>query len=225
MGWVLVDEVITEVQDVMLSNGTTMQQTVEVTKTFNETFVYADYPLCTIDDFLFANDDLGDVVNGVILLVMSLIMLCSCLIIMVKCLNSLLRGTVARWLQVIINMKFRKPFGWVTGYIALLFGAGLTFCFQSSSVFTSILTPLVGVGMISIERMYPLTLGANIGTTTTAILAALASDSSVLDLTLQVALAHFFFNISGILLYYPIPFMRFPIPASMFLGDTTAQYR
>ena len=79
--------------------------------------------------------------------------------------------------------------------------------------------------MIDIERMYPLTLGSNIGTTTTAILAALASDSDVLYLTLQVALAHFFFNISGILLYYPIPFTRFPIAGSKFLGDTTAQYR
>jgi len=73
--------------------------------------------------------------------------------------------------------------------------------------------------------MYPLTLGSNIGTTTTAILAALASDSDVLYLTLQVALAHFFFNISGILLYYPVPFTRFPIAGSKFLGDTTAQYR
>merc|ERR1712136_719255 len=79
--------------------------------------------------------------------------------------------------------------------------------------------------MIDIERMYPLTLGSNIGTTTTAILAALASDSDVLYLTLQVALAHFFFNMSGILLYYPVPFTRFPIAGSKFLGNTTAQYR
>ena len=71
--------------------------------------------LGTIDDFLFANDGLGDIVNGIILLVMSLVMLCSCLIIMVKCLNSLLKGTVARWIQYIINIRFDKPFGWVTG--------------------------------------------------------------------------------------------------------------
>lgn len=224
-GWVLVDKVTTELMNVTLPDGTIEEQLLEVTKTVNETFTYADLPLCTIDDFLFANDGLGDVVNGVILLVMSLIMLCSCLIIMVKCLNSLLKGTVARWVQFVINIKFDKPFGWVTGYLALVFGAVLTFCFQSSSVFTSIMTPLVGVGMIDIERMYPLTLGSNIGTTTTAILAALASDNEVLALTLQVALAHFFFNISGILLYYPIPFMRIPIPAAKFLGDTTAQYR
>lgn len=36
------------------------------------------------------------------------------------------------------------PFGWVTGYIAILVGAGMTFIVQSSSVFTSAITPLVG---------------------------------------------------------------------------------
>ena len=46
----------------------------------------------------------------------------------------------------------------------------MTFLVQSSSVFTSALTPLVGLGVISVERVYPLTLGSNIGTTTTALL-------------------------------------------------------
>ena len=57
---------------------------------------------------------------------------------------------------------------------------------QSSSIFTSALTPLVGVGVLHLDRMFPLTLGANIGTTVTAILAALASDAAKLHVTLQV---------------------------------------
>jgi hypothetical protein len=48
-------------------------------------------------------------------------------------------------------------------YIAILLGAVITFVIQSSSVFTSTLTPLVGNGIFSIERAYVLTLGANIG--------------------------------------------------------------
>lgn len=40
--------------------------------------------------------------------------------------------------------------------------------------------------MISIERAYPLTLGSNIGTTTTAILAALASPREKLSSSFQV---------------------------------------
>ena len=73
----------------------------------------------------------------------------------------------------------------------MLAGAGLTFLVQSSSVFTSTLTPLVGLGIIGVERMYPLTLGSNIGTTTTSILAALASDPDQLEAALQVCLKIF----------------------------------
>jgi sodium-dependent phosphate cotransporter len=58
---------------------------------------------------------------------------------------------------------------WLTGYIAILIGAFMTFLVQSSSVFTSALTPLVGLGVISLKRVYPLTLGSNVGTTTTAL--------------------------------------------------------
>ena len=101
----------------------------------------------------------------------------------------------------------------------------MTFLVQSSSVFTSALTPLVGVGVISVERVYPLTLGSNIGTTTTSVIAALAAAPDQLRYTLQIALCHFFFNVTGIILFYPIPFTRFPIPMAKFLGDTTAKYR
>lgn len=114
--------------------------------------------------------------------------------------------------------------------------------------------------MISLERAYPLTLGSNIGTTTTAILAALASPGdklassfqvqsaqgmaglcgvtrqdrgwgeahmpSLMEMpSLQIALCHFFFNISGILLWYPLPFTRLPIRMAKALGERTAKYR
>ncbi|GFS14503.1 sodium-dependent phosphate transport protein 2B [Elysia marginata] len=124
-----------------------------------------------------------------------------------------------------VNAEFPGPLGYLTGYIAILIGAGLTFVVQSSSIFTSTLTPLVGIGVIELDRMYPLTLGSNIGTTTTAILSALASDSDHLRDTLQVAFCHLFFNITGILIFYPIPYLRFPIPMAKFLGNRTANYR
>ncbi|KAF0305913.1 Sodium-dependent phosphate transport protein 2B [Amphibalanus amphitrite] len=114
---------------------------------------------------------------------------------------------------------------WLTGYLAILVGCGMTILVQSSSVFTSAMTPLVGVGVISLDRMYPLTLGSNIGTTTTAILAALAASGDTLRPSIQIALVHFFFNISGILLFYVLPFMRWPIPLARGLGNITADYR
>lgn len=36
------------------------------------------------------------------------------------------------------------PFGWLSGYLAILVGAGLTFVLQSSSVFTAAIVPLMG---------------------------------------------------------------------------------
>ena len=114
---------------------------------------------------------------------------------------------------------------WLTGYLAILVGCGMTILVQSSSVFTSAMTPLVGVGVISLDRMYPLTLGSNIGTTTTAILAALAASGKTLRPSIQIALVHFFFNISAILLFYVPPFTRWPIPLARGLGNITAEYR
>ncbi|XP_067085756.1 sodium-dependent phosphate transport protein 2B-like [Osmerus mordax] len=174
---------------------------------------------------IFASGSLPDLVVGLILLGLSLLALCSCLILIVKLLNSMLKGQVALVIKKVLNTDFPFPFGWVTGYIAIMVGAGMTFIVQSSSVFTSAITPLVGIGVISIERAYPLTLGSNIGTTTTAILAAMASPGETLANSLQIALCHFFFNIAGILLWYPIPITRLPIRMAKALGNLTAQYR
>ncbi|XP_004611488.1 sodium-dependent phosphate transport protein 2A [Sorex araneus] len=174
---------------------------------------------------MFVDTGLPDLAVGLILLAGSLVVLCTCLILLVKMLNSLLKGQVAKVIQKVINTDFPAPFTWVTGYFAMVVGAGTTFVVQSSSVFTSAITPLIGLGVISIERAYPLTLGSNIGTTTTAILAALASPREKLSSAFQIALCHFFFNISGILLWYPVPCTRLPIRMAKALGKRTAKYR
>lgn len=102
----------------------------------------------------------------------------------------------------------------------------MTILVQSSSIFTSALTPLVGLGVITLDRMYPLTLGSNIGTTFTAILASLTQEGDSLSAAMQVSMCHLFFNLSGILLWYPLPFMRrVPIFLAKRLGNTTAKYR
>uniref|UniRef100_A0AAQ5Y5F6 Sodium-dependent phosphate transport protein 2B n=1 Tax=Amphiprion ocellaris TaxID=80972 RepID=A0AAQ5Y5F6_AMPOC len=174
---------------------------------------------------IFANVQLPDLAVGLILLAVSLFVLCTCLVLIVKLLNSMLKGQVAVVIKKVLNTDFPFPFAWVTGYLAIMVGAGMTFLVQSSSIFTSAITPLVGIGVISLERAYPLTLGSNIGTTTTAILAAMASPGETLANSLQIALCHFFFNIMGIILWYPIPFMRVPIRLARGLGNRTAKYR
>ena len=167
----------------------------------------------------------SDAAVGGVLLVIALFLLCSCLVAIVKLLNSLLRGQMALLIRKFINADFPGVCGYFTGYLAILIGAGLTMLLQSSSVFTSSLTPLVGVGILSVERMYPLTLGANIGTTVTSILAAFAQDSKEIRNSLQIALCHLFFNLSGIAIFFPFPFFRPAIAGAKFLGNQTAKYR
>ena len=71
--------------------------------------------------------------------------------------------------------------------------------------------------------MFPLTLGANIGTTATAVMASLVSSKPE---SVQIALCHLFFNIFGILIWFPIPFMRqWPIRAAQQLGFLTRKYK
>ncbi|XP_059167470.1 sodium-dependent phosphate transport protein 2B-like [Physella acuta] len=167
---------------------------------------------------------LNDKAIGAIMLVISLTILSLCLVAIVKLLHSLLQGPIALIIKKFIYADFPGPLGYLTGYLAIIIGAGLNIIVQSSSIFTSTLTPLVGIGVIELDRMYPLTLGSNIGTTTTAILSALANTDGLRN-ALQAAFCHLFFNITGILLFYPIPYLRFPIPLAKFLGNCTADYR
>ncbi|XP_029058978.1 sodium-dependent phosphate transport protein 2C isoform X8 [Monodon monoceros] len=134
---------------------------------------------------LFEGTALADLAVGFILLAASLLMLCACLALIVKLLSSTLRGRVGQAVSTVVNADFPSPFGWLSGYLAILVGAGLTFALQSSSVFTAAVVPLMGVRVISLERAYPLFLGSNIGTTTTALLAALASPSDMLISAVQ----------------------------------------
>merc|ERR1712022_96157 len=180
------------------------------------------------------HDDMSDGVAGAIILIVALTILCVTLFLIVYTLKSLLKGRIAVWLHKSVNGNVPDikcggltiPLGWLAGYLSILTGLGITICVQSSSITTSALTPLVGVGVIKIERMYPTVLGANIGTCITGVLAALAADGAKLAITLQVAYCHLFFNLSGIFLFYVIwPLRWLPINAAKFLGNTTAEYK
>ncbi|KAA0197759.1 hypothetical protein HAZT_HAZT006730 [Hyalella azteca] len=93
--------------------------------------------------YLFYETKMTDQQVGTIVLVMSLVMLCGALIIIVKLLNSMLKGSMAIVIKKTLNADI--PYvPWITGYIAILIGAVMTFIIQSSSIFTSTLTPLIG---------------------------------------------------------------------------------
>mmetsp|Transcript_57253 Transcript_57253/g.139588 ORF Transcript_57253/g.139588 Transcript_57253/m.139588 type:complete len:593 (+) Transcript_57253:256-2034(+) len=154
-----------------------------------------------------------DQLSGFVSFFMGLVILFICLFAMVKVLQKMLLGMSTRIIYKATN---------VNGYLAMLIGVGVTILVQSSSITTSTFTPLVGMGIIRLEQMYPITLGANIGTTVTGLLAALLSDANAM----QVALSHLFFNIFGIILFYPVPFMRnIPLHAARQLGKATRVWR
>jgi sodium-dependent phosphate cotransporter len=98
-----------------------------------------------------------------------------------------------------------------SGTVGIIVGMIVTIAVQSSSITTSILIPLVASGILLVRNAYPITLGANIGTTITALLAALGAGA--ID-GLTIAVTHTLFNIAGILLVYPWPRVRF-IPVDM----------
>jgi sodium-dependent phosphate cotransporter len=107
-----------------------------------------------------------------------------------------------------------------SGISGMALGMGVTAVIQSSSVTTSLLVPLAGAGVVRLEKIFPVTLGANVGTTITAMLASLAGDSR----GLAIALVHLLFNLAGILIIYPYkPIRRIPIILARKLADAAVR--
>jgi len=158
--------------------------------------------------------------SGVIVMLAGLGLLFLSLKFLVSLLKSLVLGQSERVLHEYI---FGHP------VVSMLLGVALTFLVQSSSITTSLTVPLVGAGILTVTQIYPFVLGANIGTTMTAILAALVLSSSGAPGTaealqgiaaVKVALAHLFFNLYGIAIFLPIERLRrIPIRLAEKLGD------
>ena len=82
---------------------------------------------------------------------------------------------------------------------ALLAGFLLTVVVQSSSVTTGLVILLANAGLVSLGEALPMLLGANVGTTSTSLLA-----TSKMSLhARRAAIAHLIFNLGGVLLFLP----------------------
>jgi sodium-dependent phosphate cotransporter len=99
-------------------------------------------------------------------------------------------------------------------FLAMIFTAIV----QSSSITTSLIVPLAGAGVLTLRKIFPYTLGTNIGTTVTAMLAAFATLNPV---AITVAFTHLLFNIFGIVLIYP--FKKVPIWLAENFAKVTAK--
>ncbi|MGL5040382.1 MAG: Na/Pi cotransporter family protein, partial [Aeromonas sp.] len=95
----------------------------------------------------------------------------------------------------------------------------VTIMVQSSSTTTSLMIPLAGGGVFTTRQLYPFTLGANVGTTITALLAATAISGAGAELAMTIALVHVLFNLFAVALIYGTPVLReLPIRAAEWLA-------
>jgi len=111
-----------------------------------------------------------------------------------------MKGAILRRAELFFDRVVGK-----SALLGMAFGAIITALVQSSSVTTSIMVPLAGAGVVTLRVLFPITLGCNVGTTITALLAAVATGTPE---GLTIALCHLLFNLFGITLLYPIPAVR-----------------
>jgi len=141
---------------------------------------------------------------GTILVVLGMVMLVASLIYITKVMRSLLIGRLETF--------FHRTVGG-SGLMGIFMGLVITAVVQSSSVTTSLMVPMAATGVVTLRQVFPITLGANLGTTVTALLASLTGNAA----GLTIALTHCLFNLTGTLLIYPVPAIR-EIPLRMAEG-------
>lgn len=152
--------------------------------------------------------------NAVLLLVVTVTLTFGMLIAIVKLLRSLVLKRLEAFFDKYLFLNWRR---------AMAFGFLLTVAVQSSSIPTALVVPLAGAGILKLIQVYPFNLGANVGTTITAMLAALATANPT---AITVAFAHVLFNVLGILLIWSIPpVRRIPLVIAEYVASKGARRR
>lgn len=137
--------------------------------------------------------------GGIVLIFLGITLIFAAITIMGKLMKSLMVGRAKAILEKAIG---RGPMHGIAS------GTLVTILVQSSSTSTSLMVPLVGNGILKVRDVYPFTLGANIGTCVTALLAATAVTGPNAILALQIALVHLVFNVLATVFIFGIPFLR-----------------
>jgi solute carrier family 34 (sodium-dependent phosphate cotransporter) len=136
-------------------------------------------------------------------------------------------GTITRNMRQLVAGSMERAMNRLVGRgggsMGILVGIGVTVAVQSSTITTSILVPLVAAGILTLRNAYPITLGANVGTTITALLASLAV---VRPEGLTIALVHTLFNLTALALIYPVPAIRYiPVTVAERLAAAATEHR
>lgn len=160
-------------------------------------------------------DFLPSVYPGIAKILIGIALIMVSITYMGKIMKSLMVGKAKDLLQKSIG---QGPISGITS------GALMTVLVQSSSTTTSLMVPLVGAGVLKAREIYPFTLGANIGTCITALIAALGVAGVNSGFALQIALVHLIYNVLGVTLIYGVPVLRsIPINLSYQLSVLAAE--
>lgn len=147
-------------------------------------------------------------------LIVALFLLFAALKLLVDLLKAMMSARAERVLQ---QTLFRSPIAAVTA------GMLMTVMVQSSSITTSVMVPLVAAGVVTLPQVFPFTIGANIGTTVTALIAALSTGSLA---AVTVAFSHLLFNLTGtLLIFVPPPVRAVPLALARALGRMAIRNR
>jgi solute carrier family 34 (sodium-dependent phosphate cotransporter) len=164
-------------------------------------------------------DGLDGLISGTGLGVLLIVLGLGCIFVALASITRNMRVLIAARVERSLNAMLGRG----GGIAAMALGMVITMAVQSSSITTSIMIPLSAAGVLSLRNAYPVTLGANVGTTISALLASLATGRPE---ALTVALVHTLFNLAGILLLYPVPFMReVPVRLAEALAEVAARRR
>jgi sodium-dependent phosphate cotransporter len=151
----------------------------------------------SLDWLLHEGVGLGHIPGNAVMVVVGIAMLFASLILITRTLRSLVLHRVEQFFDKVL---FRNA---ATAYMV---GLGLTFVVQSSSITTSLAVPMVGAGLLTMYQIFPYTLGANLGTTFTALIASFATSADTPEqaaVGVALAFSHMLFNILGALVWYP----------------------
>lgn len=153
----------------------------------------------------------GDQVSGVALISIGVITIFAAITFMGKLMKILMVGKAKDLLKDAIG---KGPLH------SILSGSLVTILVQSSTTTTCLIVPLVGNKVLKVKDIYPFTVGANIGTCVTALLAATAATGEFAIFALQIALVHLSFNLAATVVIFGIPFLRnIPLKAADILSD------
>lgn len=154
-------------------------------------------------------------ISGAVLVILSFSLLFFSILFFRKQITALLKSRSPETFSRFFFKNRWKSFGW-----GLLVTAGI----RSSTITTSLVVPIVAKKITTLKQAAPYIMGANIGTTITALIAAVTQSNTAS--AMSIGIAHCLFNATGVLFFFFIPALqKLPVELANALGRMATSYR